>query len=391
MPRSSKDSSPEWLIDDEAKFERFLDAIDGHDWLAVDTEANPMHAYRERVCLIQVSSEADDFILDPISEVDLEPFLDLLSNPGIAKIFHDAEYDTIQLRRHFGVQLRGLVDTQVMAVALGESQVGLASLVERYLGVKLDKRYQRSNWGMRPLGEGQLEYAKNDTRYLIPLVDELEAKLDDCDELVHLEIDSEIHRLENLVVPEREPVDPEGFLKLKGARSLNPEQQRLLREIWNWRERESEKRDLPPFKVIGNTQLIALAKHGPTSRKSLADTPGLPPSIAQRHGAALQKVLDEARKLPPYQVEKPTKKSKDRWQRDEREALDRLKRWRKHRADLRPTDPSHILNREVMEELARFSPAPRSLRELAATGLLERWRLGAYGQEILAALQAGAR
>jgi ribonuclease D len=317
MPRDP--ATPDWFVDTDDKFERFMRDIDGDDWLAVDTEANPMHAYRERVCLIQVSTEFDDFILDPLSDVDLGPFLDKFADPDIAKVFHDVEYDLIQLRRQFGIELRGLVDTRVLAVALGETAVGLASLVERYLGVKLDKRYQRSNWGARPLDAGQIEYARNDTRYLLPLVDKLEAQLDDCDELIHREIDSEIWRLENLEVSEREDVDPEGFLKLKGATALSPEEQRVLRELWNWREKESERRDLPPFKVIGNAQLMAISSAIPGSRGELARVQGMPPSIAQRHGAAIQSVIEKAREMPPYKIERSARKPGAGYTREDRQ------------------------------------------------------------------------
>ncbi|MEZ5989085.1 MAG: HRDC domain-containing protein [Planctomycetota bacterium] len=372
------------LVQDARALDAFLDAAGDAEHLAIDTEANSMHAYRERVCLIQVSVPAGDFLLDPLADLDLDPFLDLCEDERVIKVLHDAEFDILLLGREYGVRLANLFDTKVAAVALGRSQVGLAALVEASFGVTLDKSQQRSDWGRRPLDRAQLEYAWKDTHFLLPLRERLLGELEDAPRLVRDEVAGECARLCALDWKRKE--DPLAWRRLKGGSRLDPTQSRALEQLWRWREQEAERRDVPPFKVLPHAAVVAIARRSPKDRRELGQL--LSGRPLDRYGDRLLAVLDKARKKGPLVVEKPKPLRGDARRRADaaRAALERLKAWRKRQADRRPTDPSLVLNREVMERLVELDPHPADLDELAACGLLEPWRVEAYGEAILAAL-----
>src|SRR5262249_2530874 len=144
---------------------------------AIDTESNSLYAYRERVCLVQISTRTADYIVDPLTIGDMTPFADLMANPAIEKVFHAAEYDLICLKRDYALICQNLFDTMIAARIVGLKLVGLGNLLEQYAGVKADKSHQRDNWGERPLPKESLLYAQMDTHYLPLLRDSLHAEL----------------------------------------------------------------------------------------------------------------------------------------------------------------------------------------------------------------------
>ena len=372
------------FVDDQELFDEFMDELDSRHEIAVDTEANAMHAYRPRLCLIQVSTEQRDFVVDPLADIDLDEFFDLLDDRDVTKIFHDAEFDILQFDRDYGVRLRGLFDTKVAAVALAEEQVGLAALVEQKFDVRLDKREQRSDWARRPLTERQLEYAAADTRYLLPLAHEFDARIDDADPIVRHECESEWLRLERLRAPEL-VVDLDAWQRIKGARRLDTMQLRALAELFAWREKVAAERDEPPFRIVNNAMLLEVAKDRPVTRAELEAC--VPRGLAARWGRELLTVVRAAVDMPALSWPKPEKPSGEERRRIDEDQLvyESLKRWRKLSACERPTDPSHVLNREVMSELAKMRPRPQVLEDL--DDILEPWRIEAYGEGILEAIR----
>ncbi len=370
------------LVADEESLDRLLVCVDACDRIAVDTEANPMHSYREEVCLIQVTAAGKDFLVDPLSDLDLEPLFEEFEDPKLTKVFHDAGYDLIMLRRDFDVQLRGLADTRVLALTLGEEATGLAALVESRLGVKLDKGQTLSNWGSRPLSESQMRYAQMDTHFLLDLLDCLEGELEERDELAKLEVESELRRIQNETGDPTHKTPETDWAKIKGAHRLDGKGRRRLRELYLWREGVAEKRNVPPFKVIGNKELLFLARTPPRNEQEMRGKGRLPDKLANRYGKAIFEVLGEASKMEDIPPKKRVRQPEEF-----RRAMEVLKAWRKQKAGQRGTDPSHILNRKVLEELANLHPYPKTLDELRDSGILEGWKCDAYGEEILKAFQ----
>jgi len=160
-------------ITQPAALEKLARRLARHSILGVDTESNSLFAYREQVCLIQFSTSDEDALVDPLALDDLSPLADIFASPKIEKIFHAAEYDLICLKRDFGFSFANLFDTMVAARILGWEEIGLGSILKAEFDVQLDKRFQRANWGKRPLAAELINYASRDTHYLIPLRDRL--------------------------------------------------------------------------------------------------------------------------------------------------------------------------------------------------------------------------
>src|SRR5690606_29266883 len=221
--------------------------------VAVDTEADSFFSYREKVCLVQVSTRERDWLIDPLGELDLEPFGALLADPNVRKVFHDGEYDVLILKREYGFRFANLFDTRVAAAALGSTSPGLASVLATRFGIELDKSMQRSNWGQRPLTAKQIAYAPLDAHYLLGLLDAQERELDAQDR--RMIVDAECARLERLEPPDA-GFEPDEWVRIKGARTLDPRRRRALRELFVMRDEVARKADVPPFRTLGNPVLL---------------------------------------------------------------------------------------------------------------------------------------
>ena len=358
-----------------------LQALDGAREVAVDTEADSFYRYREQVCLIQITVGGDDYLVDPLGDLDLSGLGRMLADEKCTKVFHDGEYDVLILRRDFGFRFRGLFDTRVAAAALGESTPGLASVVQSRYGIELDKTQQRSNWSRRPLSREQICYARLDTHYLIPLMWDMRSELEKCNRLMIVE--GECRRLEGLETPARE-FEPDEFVRLKGARALNPRQARLLRELYVLRDELAERRDVPPFKVLGNNSLVEIARALPRSLRGLEGVDGLSPKVVRRLGEDVMEAVKRARELGPL-PEMPRLPAKDGTGVLDDAAFElheRLKTWRKDRGRDENLDSSLVLNRRTLLHLAEGRP--RTRKALAATEGILPWQIDAYGNDLLA-------
>src|ERR1051326_6659458 len=222
------------VINTEQKLERFLPILKATTWVAVDTEAESLHAYPEKVCLIQISTPSGDELIDPLAPINLGPLLDALS--GHELIMHGADYDLRLLEKHHRFIPSAIFDTMLAARLLGLSQFSLSHLVEKYLGVKLEKGAQKANWALRPLTERMERYARNDTHYLKPLADRLKDELQAKGRLAwHAESCARL-----IVDCTRErPADMDSVWRIKGSHLLGRPALAVLRELWQWREREA--------------------------------------------------------------------------------------------------------------------------------------------------------
>lgn len=373
-------------VDTDAGLRGVAQRLLGQRAIAVDTESNSLYAYRERLCLIQISSALGDVLVDPISITDLSPLVAVFAEAGTVKVFHDAEYDILALKRAHPFEFASVFDTKVATMSLGKQSLGLAAALAEHFDVQLDKRLQRSDWGHRPLTQEQKEYARLDTHYLIELAQRLRAQLVEAGPIHVLEVASECRRLVGLV-PAPRGVDPDAFASLRGAEALDPAARRRLRELFGVRERIAADRDLPPFKILNNDTLIEIARRAPASPEDLTDVPGFFPKLVDRFGGAVLSALRRAERL--RSIDKLPRGDSDsalRLSPTQRRAHDRLRAWRKSAAASRRVDASLVLPRGVLEALATLRPKPRDADDLLASGLLEPWRVVHYGEGILAAL-----
>src|SRR5207253_6307565 len=259
--------------------------------VAADTEAASFHRYHDRIFLVQLASPSLTAIIDPLAIADLSPVGGLLDDPKVEKIFHDADYDLRILDRDYGFRARRLFDTRIAAQLAGEPAVGLAALLEKYVGVKLAKEHQKADWSRRPLPAPMLAYAAADTEHLPALREALRGRLLALGRLAWAE--EEFTRLEDL----RWTGTPEGehaFLRIKGAKVLPPRQLAALRELYAWRESVAAEQDRATFRIIGNDALLAVAKALPRAAADLRGIVGLPDSLASRHGTAMVGAVQRA-------------------------------------------------------------------------------------------------
>jgi ribonuclease D len=368
-------SAPAW-IDAHGALANWIDAHQRTPRLAIDTESNSLHAYQEHVCLIQVSTLEGDALIDPLGSADMSALAPLFSSPSVEKVFHGAEYDLACLKRDFGFEIANLFDTRLALRTLGMQPSGLADVLAQEFGVTLDKRYQRADWAKRPLSAAQIEYARFDTHYLLPLRDRLadalqragrwEEALEACAHLA-----CTVHPGTN--------GDPNGFWGMANARKLEPRQAAALRELYDWRDQTARHLDRPPFKVLGDEALLSLARSQPRAPEDLPHVPDLPPRLAERYGDALLAALARARSATP-----PRPPSSEPTDPAILARYDRLRQWRKAIAAERGVESDIVLPREVMWEVARA--APHSLHDLEPLMPCLPWRFRTHGASILTCL-----
>ncbi len=365
-------------IDHDADFHQVAQELATEPLVAIDTESNSLHAYRERVCLIQISTRTADYIIDPLRIADLSPLGPIFANPAIEKVFHAAEYDLMCMRRDYGFRLVNLFDTMVAARITGHKAIGLSKLLAEYCGVEGDKSHQRDDWGQRPLSEEGLLYAQMDTHYLPILRDHLLQKLIDTG---RLEEAQETFAESCDVPPANNVFDPDGYWRIGLPADLNRRQMAVLRELYLLRDRIAQERDVPPFKVFSNQVLVAIAEMLPNSSHSLNPIKGMSPQQVRRYGRDLMAAVERGKratipKPPPRPADIPP------------ETIERytaLHEWRKTRAEARGVESDVIISKEALWEVARRNATtPDDLTGIIGLGPV---RLAAYGADILTVMR----
>ncbi|MFN8372072.1 MAG: HRDC domain-containing protein [Anaerolineae bacterium] len=370
---------PATYINSTQALQKLVNKLSQESLLGIDTESNSMYAYRERVCLVQLSTRHADYIIDPLASVNMELLAPLMANPNIEKVFHAAEYDFICLTRDFGYTFVNVFDTMVAARVCGEKNIGLGSLLTQYCAVEVDKSHQRDDGGQRPLSPDSLRYAQMDTHYLPLLRDILLSRLEAFKRVD--EAREAFTDLCHVELPDRE-FDPEGYWRIGVPNELTRREMAILRELYLLREEIAQRRDLPAFKVFSNKSMVAIVREMPKNLDQLMTVEGMSPSLARRYGAYVFEAVERGKraKLPP-QPQPPVTDP------DVAERYIALHNWRKERAIQRGVESDVIISKDTLWALAR--EAPRTLDGLRNIRGLGPWRLQAYGEEILRILDRG--
>ncbi len=373
---NSNMQDPVW-IDRPHGLEDLVETLSQTDIFGVDTESNSLFAYREQVCLIQISTRETDYLIDPLALKNTAILGPLFANPRIEKVFHAGEYDVICLKRDFGFEFNNLFDTMIASRILGREAFGLSGMLEAEFGVTQDKKYQRANWGIRPILPAQLAYARLDSHYLIPLRERMKRELIEAGRWELAEED--FHRLERTPVPQLNG-DKDNCWKLAGKQDLSPKQLAVLKQLYEFRESQAKKANLPAFKVLSNETLLSLAQALPASMEDLEGIIGLSPRLQKRYGAGLLECIAQGQNASPPRRPSYPRKNDELIQR-----LESLKSWRKNTAASFHVESDVILPREVVEQVAAINP--RSISELSALMANFPWRLQRFGEEILQTLK----
>jgi ribonuclease D len=361
---------PVW-VDDQNNLERMVEHLSMPTRVAVDTESNSLHAYRERVCLIQFSTPKKDYVVDPLALDDLGLLAPLFSSAKIEKIFHAAEYDLICLKRDFGFEFSNLFDTMQAARILGYQYVGLESILAEKFNVKVDKRHQKANWGARPLSPAQLDYARMDTHYLISLRDLLEPELREKGRWGFARDD---FNLACQVDEPKEKMNGASWKRFSTRKDVTPRELTILRELCLSRDAIAERMDRPSFKVIPDAVLLDIARNIPEKDVDLA---GIGLSQKQIHlwGGQILAAARRGAEMPLVKREKAERPKDAVLKR-----LDKLKIWRRMVAEEMKVESDIVLPRNFLQMLAE--QPPRDMEGLKKDMHDSPYRFELYGSQI---------
>ncbi len=362
-------------VDTSNKLNALVEDLSREAIIAIDTESNSLHAYQEQVCLIQFSTPAQDYLLDPLAIPDLSSFSHIFENPEIEKIFHAAEYDLICLKRDFNFRFVNIFDTMIAARILGYKKVGLGNLLDQKFNVKVNKKFQKADWGKRPLTEEMLSYARLDTHYLIELRGMLKEELEKAQNWILATEDFKIAAtLTGINNRKQLPT----WERVGGRAKLNPRQATVLNEVCLTREHLAAKLNRPPFKIIGNKSLIKLAEIQPRTKRDM-EIEGFSPRQIGSFGKAFLAAVERGRHAEIVK-RTPSSRPSDAFM----FRFEQLRNWRKEKAKKMNIESDVILPRFLMEAIAKQNP--NDLEELAAIMEKSPWRLEKYGEEILNAV-----
>jgi ribonuclease D len=349
--------------------------------VGVDTESDSLHAYQERVSLIQMSDGRFTAVVDPLLLADVAPLAPLFEDPAVLKVFHGADYDVVGLKRDFGFNIVTLFDTCLAAQAAGEPKYSLGDLLQRYFGVTLEKKYQKAHWSKRPLAPDMLAYAAKDTQYLPSLYEIMRKEVETRGRLAQIEEEGEW-------MSRREwtgrAFHPDDYVRIKGALLLAPPAQRVLRALAVVRDHLAKRLNRPHFKVISGDDLLTLAVQQPKTPAELDALFHSASAPARREPGrwieAIREGLEDRTPLPQRTGSRlePFNAAQER-------AFARLRVWRGNQAKEEGVEPAMVLSTDQIKSVVRAWP--KSLDALTDVPGIRRWQVARYGETVLALLQ----
>ncbi len=372
-PHRPNVKSPQ-IIADPAALSELAARLASHTRIAVDTEAASFHRYVDRVYLVQVGNDSETALVDPLAFDDLQPIGALLADAKLEVVFHDADYDLRILNRDYGFIARNIFDTRIAAQLAGEESVGLGALLDKYFQVAVNKKFQRADWSQRPLPREMIAYAADDTRYLLPLRDQLSGRLRAMNRLEWAE--EEFALLENRRWTQ--PVDEgNAFLRIKGAKALPRRSLAVLRELHAWRERTASSLDKAPFRILGNAALLSLSRAAPKNLERLSSTPGIPTSAVRRYGAELLEAVTKGLAIPGKDLPRTRRTARPEADHAYDQSLERLKALRNSRAKEINMEPGLLCPNGTLQAVARATP--EAIGELESITEMRRWQRSVLG------------
>jgi ribonuclease D len=343
--QKSRFNAPVPVINHSTRLVQFVPTVRAAEWVALDTEADSLHAYPERLCLMQFCTAAGDELVDPLAGMDLKPLFGALA--GHRLIMHAADYDLRLLRKHHAFVPGAIFDTMLAARLLGVKQFGLGNLVSDYLGIVLEKTSQKANWAIRPLTERMERYARNDVRHLKPLADRLRADLEAKGRLAwHQEWCARL--IQEAAAPVT--VDEDQVWRVKGSSLLSRHAMAVLREIWRWREHEAIAAGKPPFFILSHEAMVHLAVAAMNGEPVASMCPR---HLSERRRHGVERAVEHGLAVPedqwPHLLERKGKRPTEA----EKRRYSQIERRRDHRARELDLDPTLIASRSTIWELAR--------------------------------------
>ena len=365
------------LIDNDRALKELAQSLEKQKRIAVDLEADSMFHYQEKACLLQITSNGQNYIVDPLCNLDVTALAPVMKTWEIQKVFHGADYDVRCLFRDFGIEINNLFDTQVAARFLGEPQTGLAPLLETRYGVHLEKKYQKKNWSQRPLPHEMMAYAANDTVHLLELAELLKSELKKKDRLFWVEEECEILTQARPLPPNEGPM----FLRFRGAGRLDSRSLQILENILIVRDELARKWNRPLFKVLGNTPIMEMAQKRPLNTKGLVSLHGFSPKQAKMFGHELIRAIKAGKAVPEDNLPSYPRKKRPPLNPKAPKRAKVLKEWRDKKGEELDVESSVVLTNAQIQAMAFNKPC--SIEELNECQELRQWQKKVFGQTLV--------
>ena len=369
---------PRWIKTPE-ELDALVVSLKGARALSIDTEADGLHHYPVKLCLVQVADDRGrGHLLDPLSLPTLAPLGPFFADPAVIKVLHAADNDLGYLKRLYGFPVQNIFDTAIAARFLGVTSLSLDGLLRDFLGVDPGPSRQKDDWSKRPLSPAQETYALNDVLHLVPLrerlLDALRAKGREG------WVAEECAAIAAMSAPERS-ADPDAYMRLKGAKDLDGHGLAVLRELHQMRETLAVKADRPPFMILGNEVLVALAALKPRDSAAILTVKGCTVNVVRRTGEAILAAVERALALPDAELPVRRPNPRPRMSGAVQRRSEALRAWRVEAAKLVELDAGVIFPQRLIDKLAQ--DPPRDVDALARVEGVGRWRAELFGVELL--------
>jgi ribonuclease D len=374
-------TAPLW-IKTPAELDALVASLKGAKALSIDTEADGLHHYPVKLCLVQVADDRGrGHLADPLALPTLAPLAPFFADPSVIKVLHAADNDLGYLKRLYGFPVSNLFDTAIAARFLGVTSLSLDGLLREFLGVDPGPSRQKDDWSRRPLSAAQETYALNDVLHLIPLreklLEALRAKGRD------LWVEEECAAVAAMPAPER-VTDPDAYMKLKGAKDLDGRGLAVLRELANMRETLATKADRPPFMIMGNEVLVALAALKPGDAAAILTVKGCTANVVRRAGEAILAAVERGMAVPDAELPVRRPNPRPRISGAVQRRSEALRAWRVEAAKRVELDAGVIFPQRLIDRLAQ--DPPRDVNALAQVEGVGRWRAELFGAELMGRL-----
>ena len=379
MKRSLQQEENDKIIVDQAGLAEVVKLINAETEIAVDFEMDSLHHYKEKVCLIQISTRKQSWLLDPLAIRDLSLLAGPLGDPGMLIVMHGADYDIRSLHRDFGIEITNLFDTMIASRLLGITEFGLAALLKARFGIELNKKYQKADWSKRPLTPEMCAYAMADTATLLPLYDQLRDELNQKGRLPWLEEECRL-------VCQARASEKEGplFINCKGAGKLKGRSLAVLEELLQMRDRQACELDRPPFKILPAETLLETAEKRPRSMYELSAIKGMTEGQVQRHGENILSAVARGLNMPEAELPRFPRQHRDEPTEGAKERIKLLKSWRQELSALLGLEPGVVAPNWLLEAVAEADPV--TVEALDHISGMRDWQRKQFGQDMLAEL-----
>lgn len=369
------------LINTKTDLEKITRDLKKEKSIAVDVEADSMYHFKEKVCLIQLATKKKHVVIDPLQIQDLSSLNILFLKSDIKKIFHGGDFDVRSLYRDFNIKIKNLFDTQIACMFLGIRETSLDAVLKKRFKISLNKKYRKKDWSQRPLPEDMIEYAVNDTIYLIKLAEILEKELKEIDRI------SWVHE-ECKILSKARPAllnSAQLFMKFKGAGKLNRKSLAVLEALLQFRLSAAEKKDRPLFKIIGNNSIIKIVKEKPVNKRQLEKIKALSQKQIEMYGDAIVMAVNNSLMLPAADLPVYPRRKVPVLPPEVPLRAKAIKRWRDSKAKKIGLEPSIVCNKSIINSIAIQNPV--HLKDLLKIKEMKKWQKKEFGRDIVSILK----